>query len=122
MARPLTSKKKAQALGTALFLLGLAVLVFTQAWWPGIMLVVGLPLALRQYLLGRTYDMGISLLVFAGTFITVQYDISWRILLPTLFTIGALYVLAREFVEPDRVTEEEKEQDIQKEIEERKKK
>ena len=119
----MTSKKKAQALSTALFLIGLAVLVFTEAWWPGIMVAVGLPLALRQFLLGRTYDMCITLLVFLGTFITVQFDISWRIFLPILFTIGAIYILCREFMDPDeeKETEAEKDEDIQHEIEEDKK-
>jgi hypothetical protein len=101
MAERLTSRKKAQALSTALFLVGIGVLIFTENWWPGIMLAVGLPLALRQYLLGRSYDMCISLLVFIGTYITVEFDISWRIFLPILFTIGAIYILAREFMEPD---------------------
>ncbi len=122
MFKAITSKRKAHAVSTALFLLGLASLVFTDAWWPGIMLVVGLPLALRQYLLGRTYDMMITLLVFIGTFVTVQYDISWRIFLPVLFTLGALYVLFREFFGPDETTEEEKEEDVEHEIEEEQKK
>ena len=120
--RPITSKKKAQALSTALFLIGLATLIFTDAWWPGIMLIVGLPIALRQYLLGRTYDMLITLLVFIGTFVTVQFDISWRIFLPILFTLGALYILFREFFGPDETTEEEREEEHEKEIEEEMKK
>ena len=124
MAMPMTSKKKAQALSTALFLIGLAILIFTEAWWPGIMLAVGLPLALRQYLLGRPYDMCISLLVFLGTFITVQFDIRWRVFLPILFTIGAIYILCREFISPDEEEEDEveKDEDIQHEIEEKQKK
>jgi hypothetical protein len=121
MAQPITSKKKAHALSTALFLIGLAILIIT---WPGLMLAVGLPLALRQYLLGRTYDMGVSLLVFVGTFVTVQYNISWRIFLPVLFTIGGIYILCREFLAPDEEEEDEvdKDEDIQHEIEEKKKK
>ncbi len=123
MAHPITSKKKAQTISTALFLIGLAVLIFTENWWPGILLVIGLPMALRQYLLGRTYDMGITLLVFLGAYVTVQFDISWRILLPILFTLGALYILFREFFGPqETTTEEEKEEDLQHEIEEKKKK
>jgi len=121
MAHPLTSRKKAQAFSTALFLLGLAVMIVTDAWWPGIMLVVGLPLALRQYLLGRTYDMMISLLVFVGTFVTVQFDISWRIFLPMLFSLGAVYILIREFAESNLEEEAEDEEDINREIEEKKK-
>lgn len=118
---PITSKKKAQALSTALFLIGLATLIFTDAWWPGIMLIIGIPLALRQYLLGRSYDMMMTLLVFIGTFITVQFDISWRIFLPILFTLGALYILFREFLGPDETTEEEREEELNHEIEEDKK-
>ena len=120
MNRPLTSKKKAQAITTALFLLGLAVLVISVVWWPGIMLAIGLPLALRQYLLGRTYDMAVSLLVFVGTFVTVEFDVSWKIFLPILFTIGAIYILVREFLEKDEEDESEKEEDINHELEEKK--
>ena len=125
ISRALVSKKKAGLLSTGLFLLGLAVLIFTDLWWPGIMLAVGLPLALRQYLLARTYDMGITLLVFVGTYVTVQFDISWRVFLPVLFTIGAIYILCREFMTPDPDEEPEdevdKEEDIQHEIEEKRK-
>lgn len=121
MHHPITSRKKAQAISTALFLLGLAILIFTDAWWPGIMLAIGIPLALRQYLLGRTYDMGITLLVFLGTFVTVQFDISWRVFLPILFTLGAIYILFREFAGAEEEDEEEKEEDLNHELEEAKK-
>ncbi len=122
MTHPLTSRKKAQAFYTVLFLLGIAILIYTDGWWPGIMLVVGIPLALRQYLLGRKYDMMISLLVFVGTFITVQYDISWRVFLPVLFTLGAIYVLVRELFESSTHPETEDEEDLNHEFEEKKKK
>lgn len=82
------------------------------------MLAVGLPLALRQFLMGRTYDMAISLLVFVGTYVTVAFDISWRIFLPALLTLGAFYILIREWTESTTETEEEKEENIQHEIEE----
>lgn len=118
---PITSKKKARALAISVLLLSLAVLVYTNVWWPGIMLAVGLPLALRQYLLGRTYDMILSLLVFVGTFVTVQFEISWNLFLPILFTLGAIYILFREFFGPDEADEEEEEELLNKEIEEDKK-
>lgn len=121
MTHPITSRKKAQALSTALFLIGVAVLIFTQNWWPGIMLAVGLPLGLRQYLLGREYDTIVTLAIFVGVFITVQFDISWQIFLPVLLTLGALYILAKEFLAPEPLSEEEKEEDLQHEIEEDKK-
>lgn len=121
MARPITSKKRAHAFCVALFLVGLAILTFTETWWPGIMLATGLPVALRQYLLGRLYDMGISLLVFVGTFITVQFDIAWRIFLPILLTLGAIFILFREFIVPQTESESEKEEDLGHELEEKKK-
>ncbi len=118
---PLTSKRKALTLATILFLIGLAILIVTDAWWPGIMLAVGLPLSLRQYLLGRSYDTMVSLFVFVGTYISVDYDISWRVLLPVLFTLGAIYILCREFFGPEEMTEEEKEEELNHEIEETRK-
>ncbi len=39
---------------------------------------------------------------------------SWRIFLPVLFTLGALYVLFRKFFGPDEMTEEEKEEEQKK--------
>jgi len=122
MGHPLTSRKKAQMFYTILFFLGLVILIFTDVWWPGIMLVIGLPLALRQYLLGRMYDMTISLVIFIGTFITVQYDISWRIFLPILFSLGAIYILCRELLESATHSEIEEEEDFNHRIEENHKK
>jgi len=120
MAHPIVSRKRAKAFSLALFLIGLAILTYTQAWWPGIMLVVGLPLALRQYLSGRVYDMCVSLFVFVGVFITVAFDISWQILLPILFTLGAIYIFFREFLEGSTAHEDEEEEDKNLEIEEEK--
>ncbi len=126
MAHPLTSRKRARAFSTALFLICLAALILLEHWgdfwWPGIMLVVGLPLALRQYLLGRTYDTIVTLLVFVGTFVTVEFDISWKVFLPILFTLGAIYIVLREALEDSSPTEPEEEEDVNHEIEENKKK
>ena len=119
MAHPLTSQRRAHIISIAAFLLAIAALVVTDNWWPGIMLAIGLPVALRQYLLGRKYDMMISLLVFIGTFVTVQFDISWRIFLPVLFTLGAIYVLMREYFETVATTEAEREEDSNHELEEK---
>jgi hypothetical protein len=122
MANPITSRKRARAFSAALFLICLATLILMEhwidLWWPGIMLVFGLPLALRQYLLGRTYDTIVTLLVFVGTFVTVEFDISWRVFLPVLFTLGAIYILLREMLEGPSSTEPEREEDVNHQIEE----
>ncbi len=114
----IVSKKRAKNISVALFLVGLAIVSYLEAFWPGIMLAVGIPLALRQYLLGRNYDMCISLFVFVGVFITVQFNISWEVLLPVLFGIGGIYILFREFLESKEEPLEEEEDDINHEIEE----
>jgi predicted membrane protein len=116
--QPITSKKRAKAISFALFLIGLAILSYLQAWWPGIMLAIGVPLGIRQYLLGRTYDVCITLFVFIGVFVTVQFNISWQILLPVIFTIGGIYIFFREFLESTQEPETEKEEDLNEEIEE----
>jgi hypothetical protein len=118
--RPITSRRKARAISSALLLLGLAGLFWGFAWWPNIMLVIGLPLALRQFLLGRTYDMIVILLVFVGGYITNAFDLSWEVFLPVIFSIGAIFILFKEFFGPEEITEEEKEAEINQEIEEKK--
>ena len=118
MANPKTSRKKAHVLSFILFLVGLVILTLTKSWWPSIMLIIGIPLALRQYLIGHVYDMIISLVVFLGVYFTVQFQIKWDILLPVLFTLGGIYIFFREFFCQNETTEEEKEQNLNKEIEE----
>ncbi len=114
----LVSKRRAKAFSVALFLIGLAILAYLKAWWPGIMLVIGIPLALKQYLLGRHWDVGVTLFVFLGVFVTVQFNISWEVLLPVLFALGGIYILFREFLESKEEPLEEEEDDINQEIEE----
>ncbi len=118
MATPLTSKRRASTIAIVLFFIGFATIASFNTWWPAIMLVIGVPLAIRQYLLGRIYDMYISLFVFIGVYITIQFDISWQILLPVLFTLGAVYILIREFQESWEHPEESEEEDLNHEIEE----
>lgn len=118
MSHPFVSQRRAKAISSALFLFGLAIVSFMKSWWPDIMLVIGIPLAARQALLGRFYDMVISLVLFVGVFLTAQFDVSWEVLLPVVFTVAALYVLAREFFESKMLEEEEFEEDINHELEE----
>ena len=115
---PLVSKKTAKNLSIAFFLVGLAIVTITGNWWPGLMLAVGIALAIRQYLLRRMFDMTVSLIVFLGVFFTVQFDISWQVVIPVLFTIGAIYLVWREYIENKIAPEDEQEEDLNEEIEE----
>ena len=122
MNHPKFSRKKASALFTLLFIAGLTICVITETtWWPTIMLAIGIPFSFRQYLLGKYYDMTVALFVFVGAFVTVTFNIPWKLLLPILFTIGAIYIFFREFFGTQGVSEEEKYEDTNEEIEESKK-
>lgn len=118
MKQPLVSQKKAKSISISLFLIALAIVSYTGQWWPGIMLAVGLPLAFKQYLSGKKYDVLITLIVFIGTFITVKTEYSAPVLLPVLFTLGGIYVFCRDWLEASYLTEEEREDDLNEEIEE----
>lgn len=117
MAKPVLMRKRAKIVALIIFLLSLVIITFLGTWWPGIMLAVGLPLAILQYLQGRMYDMWVSLFVFVGAFVTVQFNIKWEIFLPVLFAIGGIYIFFREFIY-SRSTEDEKMKDDKNETRE----
>lgn len=116
MAHPKVSQRRAKAIASSLFLVGLAIVSFTESWWPGMMIVIGVPLALRQFLLGRIYDAILSLVIFGGVFFVSGFNVSWEVLLPVLFIIGALYLLIREFCDPNPTNEAEDEESLNHEI------
>ncbi|MCH9613484.1 MAG: hypothetical protein SP1CHLAM54_04870 [Chlamydiia bacterium] len=113
------SKKRAKAITLCLFFLGLAILTILDNWWPSIMLVIGIPLAMRQYFMGRYQDMIVSLIVFIGIFVTGQFNIPWNVLLPIFFIVAALWILGREFLESRQHPEEEELDEIAHDIEEK---
>ena len=116
--RAITSERRARALSSALVLFGLAFLTYHNNWWPLIMLVIGIPLAIRQFLLGRWYDSLLSLLIFGGVYFTSQYRFSWRVVMPVVFGISAIYLIGREFFSSRTKSESDREEDLNHEIEE----
>ena len=117
MAKPIMSNHKAQILALCLFIICVAIMFSIKSWWPEVLLVIGIPLALKQYLNGHRFDMISSLIVFVGGYITVKFKIAWEVVLPVIFTLGGLYILLREFFTSSK-TEVEKEIDINEEIKE----
>jgi predicted membrane protein len=115
MTKPFVSKKKAESLSAGVFLISLAAVAYTKDWWPGIMAAIGAALVVRQVFLGRIYDAFISLLVFGGIFVTIQFDLSW---MPVLFIVAGIYVLFRAFTNNTPEDVEEEEEEIQKNLEE----
>jgi len=118
MVMPIVSKQRAKAICSALFLVGLGIVGFTANWWPGVMLAIGIPLALRQYLLRKPYDVFVTLLIFVGVFVTAQFNNSWNIIMPVMFTVGGIYVFFRDYIESKLSPEPETEENINEEIEE----
>ncbi len=119
MAHPKLSHRRASSLSLALFLLGLAILSLTDTWYPGIFIVVGTPLALRQYFRGNIYESILTLTIFGGLFILFTFEnLPWKILLPILFTLAAINILCREFMSARRHDEAEEEESLNIEIEE----
>lgn len=102
----------------AVFLIGLGIVSLMDEWWPGIMLVIGASLTIRQLLLRKYYEMCISIIVFIGVFITEQFTITWKALLPVIFFTSALFVLMREYVDSKLASEDQREEDLNHEIEE----
>ena len=110
MAKPLIAKNKAKAPSTSLLLAGAAILFFLDNWWPAAVLVIGIPLSLKQFLTGRLNDAAISLFVFVGFFIIAQFNIfSWKVLVPIFFIMAAVYVLCKEWVKTSTGEDEDEE-------------
>ena len=70
--------------------------------------------SLRQYLLGRHYDMGVTLFVFVGF-----YYRSFQYLMGNYFAdtfgLGGIYILFREYLESKEESLEEEEEDMNQE-------
>lgn len=118
MSKLMVCHKKAKQIAFALFLVGIVFLSLQGDWWPGIMLAIGIPLAVKQFFLGKRYDVAVTAFVFLGVFVTVQFEIEWKVFLPVLFTIGGIYILFRDLLEESTLTERETEEDMNEEIEE----
>jgi len=118
MSNLIVCKKKATRFAFCLFLIGVAILSYGGNWWPGIMLAIGIPLAIKQFLLGKRYDVLVTLFVFCGVFASVWFDLYRKPVLPVLFITGGIYILFRDFFESSLPNEKEREEDLNEEIEE----
>lgn len=107
MVMPILTKRKADAISNGAFLIGLGILLFTNYWWPGILLVLWVSLFLRQYLTGRFYDTLISTIILVGLFIVSFIKLNWSVLIPVLFVIGGIYLIFREYFYAEETIEEE---------------
>ncbi len=107
MAKPMVSKRKADAISNGAFLIGLGILLFTDHWWPNILLVLWVTLFLRQYLTGRNYDALVSTVILIGLFVVSFIKINWSVIIPVLFVIGGIYLIFREYFYAEETIEDE---------------
>jgi hypothetical protein len=114
------SQRKAKGLAFSLMFIGFAILAAFGMWWPGILLAVGIPLSIRNFLIGRLYQAFISLVVFVGIFLSEYFEYTYRYFATVAFGLAAVYFFANEFIGPADAeeTESEEEEDLNHELEE----
>ncbi len=115
---PLVSRSKAEFFFFTILCVGLAILFFTGSWWPEIFLPIGFALSVKQYLRGRYYDIALSIILFTGTYVSFAFRITWEAFMPVLFTLGALYLLSREYFTLKKRACDTEEEELNKELEE----
>lgn len=113
----ITSKKKADAISNGFFLICLGILILTGAWWPGMLLVLWITLAIRQYLTGRLYDLTVTTIILLGLFFISLFQVSWSILIPILLVLGGIHIIFKEYCVAEGIEEEDTIEEVEKEIE-----
>jgi hypothetical protein len=111
------SKKKADAISNGVFLIGLGILVYTNYWWPGILIPLWATLALRQALTGRFYDLIIATIILLGLFLLTFFNLNWMIIVPVLLILGGIHIIFREYCVAEGIEEEDPIEEKEKEIE-----
>lgn len=107
MSKIFMSKRKADAISNGVFLVGLGIMVFSNTWWPGILLVLWATLAVRQYFTGRMYDLIVTSVLLIGLFIITFLNLNWTVIVPVLLILGGIHIIFREYCVAEGVTEED---------------
>jgi hypothetical protein len=107
VSRIIFSKKKADAISNGIFLISIGILVYTNAWWPGMLLAIWATLATRQYLTGRIYDLFLTTLMLVGLSLVIYFDLNWSVLVPVLLVLGGIHLIFREYCSAEGAGEDE---------------
>ena len=99
MSLPIYSRRQAKNASKGIFLIGLALLLFSGSWWPGIILVAGTAIASREILCGRYRDAAISGAIFMSLFFASS--LNWSRILPFIFIVFGIKIILSEFL-PNR--------------------
>lgn len=120
MAKIYMSKRKADAISNGVFLVCLGILIYSDAWWPGILLALWATLATRQYFSGRIYDLIVTSILLLGLFIITLLNLNWAVIVPVLLILGGIHIIFREYCVAEGVEADDPVQEIEeteKEIE-----
>ena len=94
-------QRKASAIWLGIFLIGLAVLIYTGWWWPGIMVVLGLAGCAALIFRGRTLEGVGTLAFFWGIAVIViivqETEVPWAIVGPLVLIGIGVIVLVKAF-------------------------
>ena len=117
MSRIVMSKLKADSISNGVFLIGIGILFFLNAWWPGILLVIWATLATRQYFTGRFYDLTVTSILLLGLFVVTFLNLNWTIIVPVLLILGGIHLIFREYCVAEGIEEENPIEEQEKEME-----
>jgi hypothetical protein len=102
--RFLVPKRKAESISNGIFLILLGFLFYTNAWWPGILIAIGIVYAIRQYLTGRKWSLMITLGLI-GVILMVKFlSIAFSLLLPLVFIAIGANMIYRECIAKQKQT------------------
>ena len=94
-------QRKASAIWLGIFLIGLAVLIYTGWWWPGIMVVLGLAGCAALIFRGKTLEGIGTLALFWGiaaiAIIVQETEVPWAIVGPLVLIGIGVIVLVKAF-------------------------
>lgn len=106
------SKKKAHAISNGIFLISLGILIFTNTWWPGMLIALWATLASRQYLTGRVYQAIVTSIVLIGLFVVSLVKFDYEIIAPVILVVGGIFLIVREYYFEDDTNGEETSQKL----------
>jgi hypothetical protein len=79
-----------------LLLIGLGILVYTNWWWPGIMIVLGISIAAGLASRGRFVSALVMLIIFLGIPVLTEIrGLPWNKAAPAVLIILGLLILGR---------------------------
>ncbi len=104
-------RKRASGISGGIFLIGLGILLITDWWWPGILLVIGLSGGAEQIFRGQM-ARGIGTIAFFSAIpiviaIVQSTDISWAIVGPFILIVLGVITLVNTFYLKDNVEQED---------------